>query len=209
MIVNYFKRLSPDIKEWLKDPDMCASVKILVDDSVDSIWPEIESHLLFELRLSMQKPVLVETQPEEYPKLCSPCCYLRTCFRYNYDPVDISIWKRLKRWQFWLIYIMDVFPFYAIQPLFRTFIWLMIDKSDEFQLVTFIVEFKRLQFFTLGGLGSIAGFFLFYGCVYVRSDLNSNSSMEIISCVTAGPFTTVLLVLEVSEKNKNHDFRLC
>jgi hypothetical protein len=54
---------------------------------------------------------------------------------YNYDPVDKVVWSRLKNFWFWTIKIIESFPFYAVQPLFKGVTWIMLDKSDEYQLV--------------------------------------------------------------------------
>jgi hypothetical protein len=40
----------------------------------------------------------------------------------------------------------------------------MIDRGDEFQLVDFILSFKKMQFFTVGCFNGILGYILFYQC---------------------------------------------
>jgi hypothetical protein len=135
MLVNYLKKLPPKIKEELKDPDMCMCVQKFVDDTVDNFWPDVEDYILFELRLSMHKPVLTPTPRKEYMWLCLPCKRFRDCFRYNYDPVDQAIWTRFKSLWYWVILLISAFPFYAVQSLFKGVIWVMLDKSDQYQLV--------------------------------------------------------------------------
>lgn len=50
----------------------------------------------------------------------------------------------------------------------------MIDKCDEFQLVDFILGFKRMQFFTVGCFNGIIGYIMFYRC----SSFNPYRNME-------------------------------
>lgn len=40
----------------------------------------------------------------------------------------------------------------------------MIDKSDEFQLINFILDFKKMIFFTAGVLNTIIGYLLYFNC---------------------------------------------
>lgn len=144
MLINYLKKMPPKIKEELKDPDMCMCMQDLIDDTVDNFWPDLEDYILFEFRLSMNKPVLKETPRKTYLGICIPCGRLRDCFRYQYDPVDKVIWNRIKTFWFWVFKLISSFPFYAVQPIFKGIVWIMIDKSDEFQLVQFILNFKTL-----------------------------------------------------------------
>lgn len=40
----------------------------------------------------------------------------------------------------------------------------MIDKSDEFQLVQYILDFKKMIFITAGALNGIIGYILYFIC---------------------------------------------
>jgi hypothetical protein len=166
---------------------------------VDNFWPDIEDHILWEFRLSMNQPVLEESPKKPYSCLCLPFGRFRDCFRYNYDPVDRRIWGQFKNVWYWLILLISSFPFYAVQPFFKLFVWLMIDKSDEFQLVQFILNFKTLQFFTLGCIGSIAGFVGYFGCISFSFDGDERRGDQINECAVKGPKDNYVYVLEVSE----------
>jgi hypothetical protein len=81
MLLNYLKKMPPKIKEELKDPDMCMCMQNLIDDSVDNFWPDMEDYILFEFRMSMNKPVLNPTPRKNYHACCLPCGRFRDCFR--------------------------------------------------------------------------------------------------------------------------------
>jgi len=49
------------------------------------------------------------------------------------------------------------------------FRFLLIDRSEEYQLVAYILQFKGMQFITYGVLGSLVGFFTYFGCVSARA----------------------------------------
>ena len=86
----------------------------------------------------------------------------------------MSRWAILKNPCWWLLFLISVFPYYGIQPFFFVVIFLMIDKSDEFQLIKFILDFKKMIFFTAGVLNAIIGYLLYFNCAtlneYVTHD---------------------------------------
>lgn len=67
-----------------------------------------------------------------------------------------------------------MFPYYGVQPFFFAFIFFMIDKNDEFQLVQYILDFKRMIFFTSGVTNGIVGYVLYFAC----STLNEYNTKE-------------------------------
>jgi hypothetical protein len=67
----------------------------------------------------------------------------------------------------WFFLIVSLFPYWGVQPFFYVLIWLMIDKSDEFQLVQFILNYKKLQFFTQGIVSGVIGYCLYFFCADV------------------------------------------
>ena len=185
------------IKEQLKDPLMCECVKNMVDDMVDVIWPDIEDEIMFNLRLNMSQPVLEEYPKPVYSWWCCCCQNFRACFRYNYYPVDKSIWGQFRNFWYWVILLIQMIPFFAVQPLFKLFIWIMIDKSDEYQLIQFILDFKTLMFFTLGGIGGIVGYVNYVLCISVIEGREKSGS-EISSCAVQGQLDDLFYILEVS-----------
>lgn len=57
-----------------------------------------------------------------------------------------------------------MFPYYGVQPFFFAFVFLMIDKSDEYQLVKYILDFKKMIFFTAGVTNGMIGYVLYFIC---------------------------------------------
>lgn len=98
----------------------------------------------------------------------------------------------------WIFLLITLFPYYGVQPFFYAFIFLVIDKGDEYQLVNFILNYKKLQFFTQGVVSGVIGFALFYGCIdygkytsnadFLEYNLDFFSSS---SCLDYGPGANV------------------
>ena len=197
-ILNYLKRVPDIIKDEVVDKDMCGCVKWITKDSIDNLWPDVQEEIIFQLRLRLNEPNLVYNEPAPKRAWYSCCCeYVRAWFRYTYMPADRSIWYRLKTFGFWLFTVIQIMPFYAVQPLFRLLIWLMMDKSDEFQLVFFIMDFKALQFFTLGCLGGIINYLSYYNCVVIAGGKDKLGS-EIHQCAARSPSDFYLFIIEVT-----------
>jgi hypothetical protein len=77
--------------------------------------------------------------------------------------VDLSFWQQIKTFSFWFWEIIAIFPFYGVQQFFFAFVFLAIDKSDEYQLTKFILEFKKLQFLS-GVINGMWGYIDYYFC---------------------------------------------
>lgn len=59
------------------------------------------------------------------------------------------------------------------------FVFIAIDKSDEWQLLKFILEFKGSMFLSIGVFKSVIGYIMFYSC----STLNDfNSDEDAMRC---------------------------
>ena len=67
-----------------------------------------------------------------------------------------------------------MFPYYGVQPFFFVFVFFMIDKSDEFQLVKYILDFKKMIFITAGITNGVIGYITYFVCstlnIYKTSD---------------------------------------
>jgi len=66
--------------------------------------------------------------------------------------------------------LISLIPVYGVSPGFFLFVFLIIDKSDEFQLIDFILSFKGTQFITMGLIRCIYGFTLFMLCMTAKGD---------------------------------------
>lgn len=65
--------------------------------------------------------------------------------------------------------ILSVCP-YGIQSAFFTFQFLAMDKKDEYQLIYFIVNYKKMQCITQGIALGVYGYISFYSCVSLASE---------------------------------------
>jgi hypothetical protein len=88
--------------------------------------------------------------------------------RYHKYPFDKSIWQQLRD-PFWLLMnILKAIPFSGIQPACFAVLLLFIDRTDEFQLVQFVLSFKSIQFFTSGVILSLVGGASYFNCVTLQ-----------------------------------------
>lgn len=197
MVINYLKRVPNQIKDELIDDYMCGCVKTFTADIIDNLWPDVEEQILFQLRMKLNKPILTyDSPPPNNTIFCCPCLSFRSCFRYNYMPADMSIWARFRTIWYWLIMFIQIIPFYSIQPIFKLFTWLLLDKGDEYQLIFFILDFKTLQFFTLGCIGGLINYFSYYNCV-VLDNGKLKTGAEVHRCASRSPTDFYLFILEV------------
>ena len=72
-------------------------------------------------------------------------------------PHDKSIWAKIRNPLWWLFTLVGVTPVYGVAQCWFLFLFLLKDKSDEFQLVSFIVTFKSSMFVAVGVLPTIKG----------------------------------------------------
>lgn len=194
MIVNYLEKQPAKIKEALKDEHMCECVKRKIDYTVDEFWPDVQDEILFNIKLKTHMPALVEKGPHKTGWYCRCCRAFKSWFLYTYDPVDRSIWYSIRTFSWWLLLIIEIFPYYGVQAIFKLIYFLLMDKNDEYQLVQFITSFKRLQFLTLGCLSSVIGYGFYYYCATFQSD---SGSEKVNRCAARGSTDLVVYLLEL------------
>lgn len=61
----------------------------------------------------------------------------------------------MRNFVFWMIILLQLIPFFAVGVFFFLIDFIMIDKSDEFQLISFITRFKSLFFLSYGVIKGI------------------------------------------------------
>lgn len=163
------------------DEDMCGSVKRLKDDIILEFFPDLKEEILFMLRMQLSQPYLDLQDP---PKRCCliQCMYsLRAWILYTLDPVDRSIWKSLKTFSWWVLQLVQLFPFYGVQAFFMLSYFLLMCKDDEFQLVNYIVSFKSLQFFTMGCINGLIAYIIYFFCISTSSGANDTQGINACS----------------------------
>ncbi len=194
-------KVPPLLKEKLKDKHMCGCVKDLIDDLVDDIWPEVEAELMLTLKFNLNY-----LEKYEIPEPICNCCLCRVLwkvvawYRYTTRPVDKTVWQRLRWVSFWILFVVSLFPFYCVSPGLLLIDFLMIDKQDEFQLVEFVLGFKKFQFFSFGVIRGIVGFCQYYACVNYSSITSSKNPYLLLRthrCSDYGPGSGSVFVLEL------------
>mmetsp|Transcript_73393 Transcript_73393/g.215166 ORF Transcript_73393/g.215166 Transcript_73393/m.215166 type:complete len:468 (-) Transcript_73393:131-1534(-) len=160
-------RLPGLMKDALEDSDMPRCVSRAKDRVIDGVWPDLREEIMWELA------VLLDGQNDEKANDNDPGpdCF-RRFFRYHIHPCDKSFWGTLRDPIYIGFFIFSCLPISAASPAAFLFLFLIIDKTDEYQLIYFILWFKGMQFFSHGILRTILGFFLYFACVTMprRSD---------------------------------------
>ena len=102
----------------------------------------------------------------------------RTLFRCSKDPLALSL------------YLCSFWPDNGIWQLVWVSSFLLRDRSDEYQLTSFILGFKGMQFVTLGILGATNGIIAYFGCVGAAAHAAAASPPGAalpVACAEGGP----------------------
>lgn len=151
--------VSDHLKDGMKDPDMPDCVANFIDELVDSIWPDVKIEVKDKLLTGLGPTQLLEHGD---PPSC--CTWLPAKIRYVLFPYDKSIWGQMKNPFWWLFLLASLVPRYGIGQISYIIIFFFLDCSDEFQLFQYIINFKALQFVTLGVLSAVIGAVQYYIC---------------------------------------------
>lgn len=153
------------------DPYMWGWIKRRVAWIVDAVWEDVTE----EVKDAIKEVVLKKRKDRDYGK--APCCcgpaWMRAGILYHWFPYDKSIFGKIRDPIWWLLKIITMIPVFGIRPLFFLFLLLLQCLGtprgqrgpDEFQLISYILGFKGLQFFTGGILGSLRGAAIYYYCL--------------------------------------------
>jgi hypothetical protein len=121
------------------------------------------SHIFTQSLQSIHASVISQSAGLERNTFMQPCHVTQLEFLMMLD--NRNIWQQMENPFWWIFLLISLFPYYGVQPFFYAFIFLAIDKGDEYQLVSFILNYKKLQFFTQGVVSGVIGYALFYGCI--------------------------------------------
>jgi len=58
-------------------------------------------------------------------------------------PYDKNFWQISRTFSYWFFIAIILIPYYGIQQIAELLIFCFIDKSDEYQLVQFILKYKK------------------------------------------------------------------
>ncbi|CAK9038066.1 Hypothetical protein SCF082_LOCUS22441 [Durusdinium trenchii] len=175
LLKTFVQRIPGLLKHATDDDEMPSRVKQAKDAAIDGVWPDIEQEIMWDLALRIDG-----AHKEEYPEDYKGCVCLRAFFRYHLYPYNRGFWGSLRD-PIWILFtLISLVPAYGVSPCVFLVIFLLIDKTDEFQLVSFILQFKGFQFLTQGFLRSLVGFFLYLHCVTAVAEVEHD-------CAQMGP----------------------
>lgn len=183
-IQRFIDKLPGFVKHLLEDPDMPRWISRGKDRMVDGVWPDIREELLWEIAVKLDGDTSAE--PE-----CTGPDPVRAFLRYHIYPYDKTFWGKMRDPVHVLFMLATFIPVSGVSPIMYLFIFLFIDKSDEFQLLMFILRFKGTQFISHGILRTFIGFFMFIGCVSAHGDTSRHTCDEVGPGV-AGDFVLTL-----------------
>lgn len=161
-------------KNVLEDPDMPRWVSKGKDRILDAAWPDVRTEIMWEIAVLLDRDAT-----KDEPTRQGVDCF-RAFFRYHLFPYDKTFWGKLRDPVHVLCLLLPLTPVWGVTPVWFLFIFLIIDKTDEFQLVQFILSFKGMAFLSQGIFRGLLGFVLFINCVSAPAKLEH-------SCKTDGP----------------------
>jgi len=198
------------IKYSLEDPYMPGCVRRSLHRGIDGCWPDFRQEILWEVQ------VMIDGDEEQYTQHMdergAPCCLLAK-MRYHLFPYNQGIWSCIRDPFYLLVNLLSIVPTYGIYAFTFLFIFILIDKKDEYQLVYFILSFKGAQFFSWGLVKGIVGFSMYFMCVTFPDikiedlDMNNieltNANQTAVrpktshNCETAGPGMSDMYWLQI------------
>lgn len=146
------------VKKEMRDPYMPDCVFGMIESIFDSIWPDIKNEVKSMILSGITNTPLYHGEP--------PCCAYSplAVLRYHLLPYDRGFWRKIRSPIFVLFTLISIVPKYGISAIMFTFLFLIIDKSDEFQLQEFILGFKALQFVSMGIISATVGAAQYFIC---------------------------------------------
>ena len=183
----------PAIYSGALDPLMPVVIQELILNIIESAWPHIKEELM---HIWQELVLSYEPIPEgDYPSWCPNFLHaIKASFLYHTFPYDRSIWWQTRKLDWWIWNLIAVCPFYGIQAAYFIFLFLCLDKSDEYSVVNFILQFKGFQFVTLGLLSCLIGSAQYVHCILGSSisttsmvDRTTGSTYYFHQCNESGP----------------------
>lgn len=159
-------------KTLLEDPQMPECVARGQDRLIDALWPDVREELLWEVAVLLDKDTEKDKTLELEPASVCGCVAF---FRYHLFPYDRGFWGQWQDPAFIVLRLISMIPIFGISPLFFLFEFFIIDKSDEFQLIQFILGFKGTQFLSAGLIRAVTGLSLFFVCVTAHAHASEHS----------------------------------
>ena len=103
--------------------------------------------------------------------------------------VDRSFWHKINAPTWWLILVIKLVPVSLFQATVNLFHFLMIASAkDEFQLCRYILDYKTIQFISLGVVKAGLGYFFYWQCAI---SVHPHDATERAACTARGPGQTI------------------
>jgi len=187
----------------LKDPDMPDIVRKYAYASIARAWATFSAKVELAVEVkTLRKPGnqhLVQQHDPLGSKLFQACMRIRAFVLWHYMPFDKTIFGKLKDVWFLIACLLIILP--ITRPMFFGIILLMIrfpGPADEFQLQTFILNYKGVQFILSGVLAlyniSIRILYCFLRFHGEGVEECYNRQMSSFVCLSTWDATAVLIV---------------
>lgn len=193
------------VKEGAKAPGMPMFMKDYIDEAHEFLWDDVERELCEGIMLKYgvadneykqtSLSFWVDSRPTFWPK-GEPYPWVwrwaRARFLHATQPADTTLYQNLREAGPLILTVISLYPPTSV-PLFLVTL-IFINKTDEFQLVNFILKFKGAQFLS-------AGMKLFFSCfknVAVNGEELGITHLPPGMCVidAPGPSKWHLLIME-------------
>lgn len=161
------------VKTQVADPDMPKFIARLQDNVIDTAWPDVRVEIMHNVTQIVAAKSLTDDD------LGPPACCLLAFCRYHIFAYNRGFWGNLRD-PFWILWnLIAMVPVLGVSQLLFFIIFLITDRSEEFQLLSFILSFKGAQFVSQGIIRTISGYIAFMGCV----------GNDTHSCADSGPWS--------------------
>ena len=156
----------------LVDEDMPRCVQGIAERQFDEFWRHFREYIEDEIyenksleRAGNRKSLATSwSSPRKcWPssgRVCpAPLSWLRAKLLYSLCPADASFWQVVQKPSFWAVLVLTVLPLCGISVYTYVLLFALIERTDEYQLVSFICRFKAIQFIVqvCGQLGGRVG----------------------------------------------------
>jgi len=151
----------------LSDPDMWPCVRRLCGPLMEELWHDIDEEILKGVELSIYK----DPPPQDDGPRVGPLLRLRAFVLHHFLPHDRSIFGMLKDPVYLIFLAITFVPFWSARVGFYSLILLLLwaapDGVDEYQLTSFVLSAKGMQFLTSGVVNNAYGAADYYIALHV------------------------------------------
>lgn len=173
------------------DKDMPHAVRRNIRSIIDGIWPDVMEEAKVSLHSLIRKKAPAEKS--DHP---SCCCWPRAKVLHALYPNNKSFWGRINGLLYWILYLISITPVFGVSTAFFLFVFILVDKSDEYQLIRFIQTFKGSLFLSGGVFQCFIGAGQYVTCVNMHG--SNKGAQDEHNCQTNGPGANELYFLDTA-----------